>query len=108
MAKAQAQRVFVERIFEEGKNIAGMGDYQTRSWAGFHRHAALSSLALLFLMEQKIELKKSIGKITACQIQELVNALVDTLSSMNQIIDKLSDQIPRYQNQIQNQLKIVT
>jgi SRSO17 transposase len=31
MARAQAQRAFVERILEEGKNILGMGDYQTRS-----------------------------------------------------------------------------
>lgn len=108
MAKAQAQRVFVERIFEEGKNITGMGDYQTRSWTGFHRHAALSSLALLFLMEQKITLKKTIGRITAYQIQELVNATVNTLCSIDQVIDKLLDQIPRYQKQIQNQLKLVT
>lgn len=108
MAKAQAQRVFVERIFEEGKNITGMGDYQTRSWTGFHRHAALSSLALLFLMEQKIALKKTIGKITAYQIQELVNATINTICSIEQVIEKLLDQIPRYQNQIQNQLKIVT
>jgi len=108
MAKAQAQRVFVERIFEEGKNITGMGDYQTRSWTGFHRHAALSSLALLFLMEQKFELKKTIGKITAYQIQELVNATVNTLCSIEQVIEKLLNQIPRYQKQIENQLKIVT
>jgi SRSO17 transposase len=108
MAKAQAQRVFIERIFEEGKNITGMGDYQTRSWTGFHRHAALSSLALLFLMEQKIALKKTIGKITAYQIQELVNATINTISSINQVIDKLLHEIPRYQKQIQNQLKIVT
>jgi SRSO17 transposase len=108
MAKAQAQRVFVERIFEEGKNITGMGDYQTRSWNGFHRHAALSSLALLFLMEQKISLKKTIGKITAYQIQELVNSTVNTLFSIDHVIEKLLDQIPRYQKQIQNQLKMVT
>lgn len=108
MAKAQAQRVFVERIFEEGKNITGMGDYQTRSWTGFHRHAALSSLALLFLMEQKIELKKTIGKITAYQIQELVNTTINTLCSIEQVIEKLLDQIPRYQKQIENQLKMVT
>jgi SRSO17 transposase len=108
MAKAQAQRVFVERIFEEGKNIVGMGDYQTRSWTGFHRHAALSSLALLFLMEQKMTLKKTIGRITAYQIQELINAMVNTLSSIEQVIEKLIDQIPRYQKQIENQLKMVT
>lgn len=108
MAKAQAQRVFVERIFEEGKNITGMGDYQTRSWTGFHRHTALSSLALLFLMEQKIVLKRIIGKVTAYQIQELVNATVNTLCSLEQTIEKLLDQIPKYQKQIENQLKTVT
>lgn len=108
MAKAQGQRVFVERIFEEGKNITGMGDYQTRSWTGFHRHAALSSLALLFLMEQKIALKKIIGRVTAYQIQELVNATINTLCSIEQVIKKLLDQIPRYQKQIQNHLVWVT
>lgn len=108
MAKAQGQRVFVERIFEEGKNITGMGDYQTRSWTGFHRHAALSSLALLFLMEQKIALKKTIGRVTAYQIQELVNATINTLCSIEQVIGKLRDQIPRYQKQIQNRLDWVT
>jgi SRSO17 transposase len=108
LAKAQAQRVFVERIFEEGKNITGMGDYQTRSWIGFHRHAALSSLALLFLMEQKMELKKTLRRVTAYQIQELVNATVNTLCTIEQVIHKLIEQIPRYQKQIQNQLKLVT
>jgi SRSO17 transposase len=108
MAKAQAQRAFIERVFEEGKNIVGLGDYQTRSWNGFHRHAALSSLAILFLMEQKIHLKTTIGKITAYHIQELVNATVNTLSSLEQVIERLARQIPRYQNQIENQLKLVT
>jgi len=108
MAKAQAQRVFVERIFEEGKNISGMADYQVRSWTGFHRHVALSSLALLFIMEQKILLKKTIKKITAYNIQELVNTTIVTLSALEQTIQKVSEQIERYQHQIENQLKRVT
>jgi SRSO17 transposase len=108
MAKAQAQRVFVERIFEEGKNIAGMADYQVRSWIGFHRHVALSSLALLFIMEQKHLLKRTITKITAYNIQELVNTTIATLSAIDQTIQKVADQIERYQHQIQNQLKRVT
>lgn len=108
MAKAQAQRVFVERIFEEGKNVAGMGDCQVRSWDGFHRHAALSSLALLFIMEQKLLLKKKVRKITAYNIQELVNATIVTVSSLDQIIQKVGRQIKCYQHQIENQLKTVT
>jgi len=108
LARAQGQRVFVERIFEEGKNILGMGDYQTRSWKGFHRHMALCSLSLLFLMEQKILLGLSIGRVTAYQIHELIMASINSLSSMDLIIQKLTKQIPKYQNQILNQLKIVT
>ena len=108
MAKAQAQRAFVERIFEEGKNILGMADYQTRKWNGFHRHVALCSLALLFLMEQKILLRSAIGKITAYQIQELINASVTFLDSLDQTINRLSQHIPKYQRQIENQQKRVT
>lgn len=108
MAKAQAQRVFIERIFEEGKNIVGMGDYQTRSWTGFHRHQALACLALLFLMEQKIKLRKYIGKVTAYQIQKLVNATILTIQSLQQIINNVTLQISTYQNQIRSRLKTVT
>lgn len=108
MARAQAQRAFVERIFEEGKNIAGMADYQTRSWTGFHRHMSLVSLALLFLMEQKILLKGRIGKVTAYQIQFLINAMTRTVCSIDQVIKHLIEQIPRYQKQIRSQLKTVT
>lgn len=108
MAKAQAQRVFVERIFEEGKNITGMGDYQVRSWQGFHRHVALSSLALLFIMEQKILLGKTITRITAYNIQELVNATIITISSLDNILIKVENQIKNYQHQIENQLKTIT
>lgn len=108
MAKAQAQRVFIERIFEEGKNITGMADYQVRSWNGFHRHVALSALALLFIMEQKLSLKRTIKKITAYNIQELVNTTIATRSTLDQTIQKLAQQINRYQHQIGNQLKWVT
>ena len=45
IAARQGQRVFVERIFEEGKNQIGMGDYPVRSWEGFHKHMTLCFLA---------------------------------------------------------------
>jgi len=108
MAKAQAQRAFVERIFEEGKNILGMADYQTRRWNGFHRHMALCSLALLFLMEQKITLQSFTGRITAYQLQCLICATIPILDSVDQVIERLAKQIPQYQKQIENQLKRVT
>lgn len=85
-----------------------MADYHLRSWVGFHKHTALSSLALLFIMEQKLLLRKTIQKITAYNIQELVNATIITISSLDTIIKKVADQIKIYQHQIENQLKTVT
>jgi SRSO17 transposase len=108
LAKGQAQRVFVERIFEEGKNIVGMGDYQTRSWEGFHRHMALCSLSLLFLMKQKLRLLKTAGTLTAYQIQELINLATKFLSDTNQIIQNIAKRVSRYQTAIKFQGKMVT
>lgn len=108
LARAQAQRAFIERVFEEGKNIVGLADYQTRSWNGFHRHMALCSLSLLFLMEQKIKLQKSTGRVSAYFIQELVCATINSLSTLDQVIKRLLHHIPQYQRQIQNHLKRVT
>lgn len=108
LAKAQAQRQFIERIFEEGKNIVGMADYHIRSWDGFHKHVALCCLNLLFLVQQKIKLKAFIGRVTAYQLQDLVNASISTLASLEQIIQRLIIQIPKYQNQIENHLNWVT
>jgi hypothetical protein len=56
----------------------------------------------------KINLKKSIGKVTAYQLQELVIASIITLSALEQVIQKLLIHIPRYQKRIENQLKMVT
>ena len=109
MAKAQAQRVFVERVFEEGKNIVGMADYQVRSWNGFHRHMALCSLALLFLMEQKLLLCVKVGKVTAYQLQEIINATIISISSVDDVIRRMAKEIPRYQDEImKNYAKLQT
>ena len=73
-----------------------------------HRHVALSSLALQFIREQKLLLKRTINKITGYNIQELVNTTIVTLSALDQTIQKVAMQIERYQHQIENQLKRVT
>jgi SRSO17 transposase len=108
LAKAQAQRSFVERVFEEGKNIVGMGDYQTRSWDGFHRHMALCSLAMLFLMEQKILLQSFKVTITAYNLQALICTRIAVRNSIDQVIIKVLQEILQYQKQIQKHAKSVT
>ena len=94
MAVAQAQRVFVERVFEEGKNITGMGDYQVRSWNGFHKHMALTSLTLLYIMENKLKQKPG-NKITAYDIQELINTTIIFITTLDQISNQIRNKNAR-------------
>ena len=40
----------VETCFEHNKQEIGMGDYQVRSWTGWHHHMTLCILAQFFLV----------------------------------------------------------
>lgn len=50
LAEAHAQRHSVEQMLEEGKGEAGLGQYEVRSWIGWHHHVTLSLVALWFLI----------------------------------------------------------
>ena len=53
LAYMQCQRYLIERVFEEGKNQCGMGDYQARGWRSWHHHMAMVILAMLFMAETR-------------------------------------------------------
>ena len=42
----------IEQCLERGKSEAGLADYQTRSWLGWHHHQTLSLLAVWFLVQE--------------------------------------------------------
>jgi len=70
MVRQGVHRYWIERTFQDGKSEAGMGDYQTRGWLGWHHHMALVMLAMLFLLKEKLlhqssteELPLSMGEI---------------------------------------------
>jgi SRSO17 transposase len=42
----------VEECLERAKSEAGLGDYQVRTWEGWHHHQTLSLLATWFLMQE--------------------------------------------------------
>jgi SRSO17 transposase len=77
LAQRQGQRVFVEKIFEEGKNRVGLGDYQVRSWNGFHKHMAISFIALYYIFHQKITYGEELP-LTAPIIRKLVAATISS------------------------------
>lgn len=51
----------IEQIFEVAKQQLGMGDYEVRSWPGWHHHMTLVILAHFFLVRLQRRLKKSPG-----------------------------------------------
>lgn len=55
LAYMQGQRFWIERAFEDCKGTVGMADYQLRKWRGWHHHMALTLLAHLFLLREKLE-----------------------------------------------------
>ncbi|MBA3530383.1 MAG: IS701 family transposase [Ardenticatenales bacterium] len=49
----------IELCFQVGKQELGMGDYEVRSWRGWHHHMTLVLLARAFLVRLQTRLKKS-------------------------------------------------
>jgi len=42
----------IEHCLQRGKSEAGLADYQTRSWVGWHHHQTLSLIAVWFLIQE--------------------------------------------------------
>jgi SRSO17 transposase len=50
LVRVSGMRWPIERCFEEGKQHLGLGDYEVRSWRGWHHHLTLVILAHFFLV----------------------------------------------------------
>ena len=53
LVRAHGEHHRVEQSLQEGKGEAGLGQYEVRSWVGWHHHMTLSLLALWFLAWQR-------------------------------------------------------
>jgi SRSO17 transposase len=61
----------IEESIKQGKSEAGLGDYQVRTWAGWHHHVCLSLLASWFLSEESRRGKKTdAGSDSACAARD--------------------------------------
>jgi SRSO17 transposase len=72
LAEMQAQRYWVERAFQDGKSECGMADYQVRKWSGWHHHMALVFMAMLFMLEERIQAKDTHPLLSCSDIEELL------------------------------------
>jgi SRSO17 transposase len=73
-ARISVMRWPIESCFEEGKQELGMGDYQLRSYLGWHHHMTLVILAHFFLVRLKLNLKDKAPMLTLPQAVLLLKA----------------------------------
>lgn len=59
LVRISGMRWSIETCFEDGKQMLGMGDYEVRSWIGWHHHMTLCMLAHHFLVRLQQGFKKN-------------------------------------------------
>lgn len=67
----------IETCFEEGKQEVGLGDYQLRTWTGWHHHMTLCILAHFFLVRLQFRLSDEVPKLTLPQAILLLKVALD-------------------------------
>lgn len=60
----------IEDSLKRAKSEAGLGDYEVRTWTGWHHHQTLSLMALWFLIQEALRGKPLTPAITVPQIRE--------------------------------------
>ena len=59
LVRTSGMRWPIEQCFEVGKQELGMGDYEVRSWRGWHHHMSLVLLAMAFLVRLQGRFEKT-------------------------------------------------
>lgn len=92
LARAQAQRFFIEHSFREAKSEVGLSDYQVRHWDAWHHHVALVMLGTLFLVKQKVQGRQQWPMLS---FNDLVTALAHLLPRRQLTADALAEIIDK-------------
>ncbi len=65
----QMQRYWVERGFQNCKDVLGMTDYQVRKWMAWHHHITLTMMALHVMLIHKIQNEETIPLLSCNDIK---------------------------------------
>ena len=85
---AEVARVFkarhrIEECLERAKGEAGLGDYQVRTWEGWHHPMTLSLLAAWFLTGQTRRKKSGTPALTVPTLARMLGQMLDALLGRN-------------------------
>ena len=72
LTQMQGQRYWVERSFQDGKSQAGLDHYQARGWKAWHHHMALVMMAMLFMLNERIEHQQDYPLLSCADIETLL------------------------------------
>jgi SRSO17 transposase len=90
LAQMQAQRFWIERAFQDAKSHIGMAQYQARQWPSWHRHMALVMMAMLFMLEERLEHADIYPLLSCYDIQILLaTTLPDRRLSKEEIVRQM-------------------
>ena len=94
--EAEFARVFkaehkIEECLKRAKSEAGLGDYQVRTWEGWHHHQALSLLATWFLTQETRR-----GKNTDARADGAAGAAADRWVAQRRAQEQDADAPPPY------------
>lgn len=76
LAQMQGQRFWVERAFQDAKSEAGLAQYQARKWNAWQHHMTLVSLALLFMLEERILQQQNLPLLSCADIESLLKTFL--------------------------------
>jgi len=90
LAYFQAQRYWIERVFEDYKGCCGMSDYEVRSWSGWYHHMAMVMIAGLFVLSEKLRSNEDGITLTCSDVEFLLSKyLPKRIVSDDEIISEL-------------------
>ena len=76
LAYLGGSRWHIETVFETGKSVMGMDEYQTRTWAGWHRHITMCLPAGAFRADPATGSGEKMSQITRPQVYRVVRELL--------------------------------
>ncbi len=102
----QMQRYWVERSFEDAKREVGMDEYQVRTWRAWHHHVALSMLALLFMLHQRVSHQEDTPLLSCRDIRWILeHTLPKKANTVQDVLELMKERHQRRQYDIDRCLR---
>jgi SRSO17 transposase len=107
LAFMQAQRYWIERVFQDAKNQCGLGEYQARKWRSWHHHMAMVMMAMLFLLEQRLLHKEQYPLLSCFDIVSILSFILPHRATTEQeVIRQLEVRHERRRSAIESAYRI--